>query len=110
MAQEGENAPALFVVPELKDDREKNNSDELKRFVTGNIYTQALLDLLDDRKNRQIDDCHGRQPKRGPETNLYFEIITAGHKQWLLVVEADTSNWPVMFVELFEQSTHPIVP
>jgi hypothetical protein len=32
--------------------------------------------------------------------NLYLIIISSWHKEWLLIMEADSTNWTIMFIKL----------
>lgn len=42
--------------------------------------------------------------------NLNFEIISAGHEQRLLIVEAHATHGTIVLVELLQQCAHPVIP
>lgn len=41
---------------------------------------------------------------------LNFEVVTTRDKKRLLVVERDSANWAVVFIELLKKSANPVVP
>jgi hypothetical protein len=43
-------------------------------------------------------------------TNLDFVIISSRHKERLLIMEADSTNWTIMFIKLVQECAHSVVP
>jgi hypothetical protein len=43
-------------------------------------------------------------------TDLDLVIVSSGHKEWLLIMEADSTNWTIMFIKLVQECAHSVVP